>query len=73
MEDQNGNKIILDDSGITVESAKALNLKAATDVTIEGNNINIKANAAFKAEGASGAELSTSGSAVLKGSIVQIN
>ena len=73
MEDQNGNKITLNDSGIVIESAKALSLKAATDVTIEGTNINIKANAAFKAEGASTAEVSTSGSAVLKGSIVQIN
>jgi len=73
MEDQNGNRIILDNNGIVIESAKALNLKATTDITIEGNNINIKANAAFKAEGASGAEVSTSGSAVLKGSIVQIN
>jgi uncharacterized protein involved in type VI secretion and phage assembly len=37
LEDQNGNKIILDDSGIKIESAKDLTLKAAQDIKIEGN------------------------------------
>ncbi len=73
VEDQNGNKIVLDDNGITIESAKALNLKAKNDVVLEGNNVNIKAKMALKAEGSSSAEVSTSGNAVLKGSIVQIN
>jgi Rhs element Vgr protein len=73
LEDQNGNRIVMNGDGITVESAKALNLKAANDVTIEGANVNIKAQAAFKAEGASGAEVSSSGNAVIKGAMVQIN
>jgi Rhs element Vgr protein len=73
LEDEHGNKITMNADGITVESAKALNLKASTDVVIEGSNINIKAQAAFKAEGASQAEVSSSGNAVLKGAVVQIN
>ena len=71
--DQNGNKITLDDQGITIESAKALQVKAQQDASLEGANVNVKANMSFKAEGQAGAEMSTSASAVIKGSIVQIN
>ena len=73
MEDQNGNKITMDSNGITIESAKALELKASQDVKISGANVTAEANASFKATGNSGAEVSTSAIAVLKGSIVQIN
>lgn len=73
IEDENGNSILMEADGITIESAKDINIKATGDVNIEGININAKANAEFKAEGAAGAELSTSAIAVLKGSLVQIN
>lgn len=73
LEDQNGNKIVMNDSGISIESAKDLVVKASQNLSEEGNNVELKANASFKATGNSGAEVSTSGSAVLKGSIVQIN
>jgi hypothetical protein len=36
-------------------------------------NINLSAQAQLKAEGSAGAEMSTSGQAVVKGSIVMIN
>lgn len=73
IEDDNSNVITIDDSGITMESPKDINLKATGDVNIEGMNVNIVANAEFKAEGSAGAEVSTSAIAVLKGSLVQIN
>jgi uncharacterized protein involved in type VI secretion and phage assembly len=74
MEDENGNKFMLNADGITMESAKDLIVKASSgDITLEGTNINIKASAQFKAEGSGGAEVSTSGQAVLKGSLVAIN
>ena len=73
LEDENGNKVVMDSSGITLESAGDLIMKAGGDVKIEGINTEIAASASFKAEGGSGAEVSTSGQAVLKGSIVQIN
>lgn len=72
-EDENGNKVQMSSDGITLESAKDLILKASGDVTVEGVNVNISAQSQFKAEGNGGAELSTSGQAVVKGSIVQIN
>ena len=73
IEDENDNVITLDSSGIIIESAGNIELKAAGDVKIEGTNVEIKANASFKAEGSAGAELSTSAVAVISGSLVQIN
>jgi Rhs element Vgr protein len=81
LEDQNGNTLTLDDSGITLKSTKdiileatgKLTLKASQDASLEGLNVNVKANAQFKAEGSAGAEVSTSAIAILKGSLVQIN
>ncbi len=81
LEDQNGNTMTMNDSGISIKSPKditveatgKLTLTAKQDTSIEGLNVNAKANAQFKAEGSAGAEVSTSAIAVLKGSLVQIN
>lgn len=74
LEDENGNKIEMTSDGINIESAGDLNLKAPSgDITIEGTNITATANSQFKAEGSSGAEVSSSGQAVLKGAMVAIN
>lgn len=73
MEDESGNKVQMNSDGITLESAKDFILKASGDVQIEGMNMTLSAQSQFKAEGSGGAELSTSGQAVVKGSIVQIN
>ncbi|HCY41483.1 MAG TPA: Rhs element Vgr protein [Prolixibacteraceae bacterium] len=73
VEDKNGNKIVMDSSGIILESAKDLAIKATGDVKIEGLNITVSASAQFKGEGSAGAEISTSAVATLKGSMVQIN
>ncbi len=73
MEDQNGNILVLNDQGITMESQKKITIKAAQDVVIEGNNVNIKAKAQLKAEGTQGAEFSAKGNTVVKGALVQIN
>ena len=73
IEDENGNKVTLDGDGILLESASDVNIKASGDVNIEGTNVNLKAQAQFKAEGSSGAEVSSSASTVIKGSLVQIN
>jgi phage gp45-like len=59
--------------GISIESSKDLILKAAGDVTIDGVNIEQTATAQFKASGSAGIEVSSSATAVLKGSMVQIN
>ncbi len=78
--DQNGNTIKLEDSGITIESAKDLTLKAAKDITIEGVNIEVKAQTAFKAAGTASAEVSGASTTIkgsattaIQGGMVQIN
>ena len=78
--DQNGNSIVLDDSGITLDSAKDLVLKAAGDLRAEGKNVELKADTAAKVAGGSSAELTGSStkvngdsSTVIKGGTVNIN
>ena len=73
VEDENGNKVQLTSDGINMESPGDINIKASGDLNMEGVNINVKAQAQFKAEGSAGAEMSTSGQAVVKGSVVMIN
>lgn len=74
MEDQNGNKFILNSDGITIESAKDINIKtSAGDVKIEGVNVEAAAQAAFKSEGSASSEISSGGTTTVKGSLVQIN
>lgn len=73
IEDENSNVITIDSAGIKMESAGNIELIATGDVSIEGANVSIKANAQFKAEGSAGVEVSSSATAILNGSIVQIN
>jgi len=80
IDDQNKNRITLDDSGIKIESSKDLTLKAAKDVKIEGMNLTLKAQSAFKATGTASAEISAtsmsvkgSANTVIQGGMVQIN
>ena len=72
IKDDNNNSITLNSDGILAESGADFIIKAKGDVKVEGTNIELKANANFKAEGSAGAEVSTSAVAVLKGSLVQI-
>lgn len=71
--DKNKNMIEMTKDGIAITSYKDLKIKATGDITMEGVNITVSADAQLKAEGSAGAEVSTSASLVLKGSVVQIN
>jgi Rhs element Vgr protein len=71
--DQSSNKLVLESAGITIESTGDLILKATGDVKIQGANATMAADAQLQAKGSAGAEFSSGGSTVLKGSIVQIN
>lgn len=74
LQDQHGNKILMDKEGIAIESIKEINIKAATDMNAEsGTNTSLKAGAQLKAEGSAGAELSAGGNTTVKGAVVQIN
>jgi uncharacterized protein involved in type VI secretion and phage assembly len=79
--DSAGNKIKLTSSGVEISSASNLKisaggnieLKATGNLTLSGVNVELSAQASFKAKGNAGANLETSGIAVVKGSLVQIN
>jgi Rhs element Vgr protein len=72
--DQNQNKLTMNDQGITIESSKAIILKATTEFKIEASNsCTVKSSAELKMEGAAGVELSSSAVTKIKGSLVQIN
>ncbi len=73
LEDENGNKLVMSADGVTIESAADVVIQATGDVKVEGANVSSSASAQLKAEGSAGAELSSGGSTVVKGSMVQIN
>ena len=89
LEDQNKNKIAMTPSGILIDSAKAITLKAKTDIVLEagagikqtaqsnvemkGLNITANANASLTVKGNAKAELSAAGQTVVKGAMVMIN
>ncbi len=87
--DQNKNKIVMDNNGILIESAKDLTLKAKMNVlidagnslenkakgnvTIKGSKIEGAAQTELTMKGNAKAELSAAGQTVVKGAIVMIN
>jgi len=73
LEDEHQNRIEMNADGICIESQGEIKIGAAQDVTIEGKDVGVKAKAEFTAEGSVGAELTSAGTAKLKGSLVQIN
>jgi Rhs element Vgr protein len=74
LQDKNGNKILLDSKGITLESKKDIILKAQSNIKGTANaNLDFKATAQVKIAGSASAELSASGTTTVKGAMVQIN
>jgi len=72
--DQNGNTLSMTPDGIAIESAKALTLKAGTDMNLESTLAwGAKGGTDLKVEGIRSAELSSTATASLKGGMVQIN
>ncbi len=73
LEDEDSNIVTLDSYGIKLESQGDISLTAAGDVKIEGTNIELSANAEFKANGSAGSEVKSSAVTKVEGSLVQIN
>jgi hypothetical protein len=71
--DQNGNKIVMDSSGIQIESAKEIGITATTDFKSTGVNVTVEAQSGLTAKGGATAELSAGGSTTVKGGTVMIN
>lgn len=73
IKDENDNMILLSSDGITISSGKDLILKATGNISMEGVEIAGSASGSLKMEGSGSAELSSSGTATLKGSLVIVN
>jgi hypothetical protein len=74
LEDQHGNFVEMNSDGITIESSKALTLKAGTEVKLEsGTAFEVKGGTELKLEGSAGAEISSTATTKVSGSLVQIN
>ena len=80
IKDQNLNKILLNNngitiksnSGLTIETTSQLNIKSASKLTLDANEIEIKARANIKLAGTN-ISSTASGNAELKGTLVKIN
>ena len=62
-----------EESLLNIESGADLTIKATGDITIEGTNVEITANAEFKADGGAGASVTSSAITTIEGSLVNIN
>ena len=72
--DQNGNKIEMNQDGITIKSNMAITLKSGSEVKLESaSSLSLQGGADLKLSGTSGAELSSPAITTVKGSLVQIN
>jgi uncharacterized protein involved in type VI secretion and phage assembly len=74
IEDEHGNKIVLDSSGVTIESASDLNLKSGKDAKMNSSaNLELEAAAQLAVSASASLEVSASGTTTIKGALVQIN
>jgi Rhs element Vgr protein len=72
--DQNGNKIEMTEDGIKIESNKAIQLKAGTELKLEsGTAFSAKGGGELKLEGTSGVEITSAAITKVKGSLLQLN
>ena len=72
LEDENGNSIIMNSDGITIESGKDIIMTASGDIKAEAMNIEAVASIDFKAEAVT-ATIDGSATTTIKGGMVQIN
>ncbi|WP_337041989.1 type VI secretion system tip protein VgrG [Emticicia sp. 17c] len=73
LKDQNGNEIVMDDSGIKIKSIKDITIEASNSLTGKGNTVEVNGQSSLTAKGGSSAEFSSGGNTTLKGSMVMIN
>ena len=73
IKDANGNKIIMDSNGITIESAKNLVLKAGKSISLSAPKVSMKADATMSVEGSGSTSVKSGGVTEIKGAIVKIN
>lgn len=73
VQDANGNKMVIDNNGISIESATDLTIKAGSSISISAPDISIKADGSLSAEASGSTSVSSDGITEIKGSMVKIN
>jgi len=73
LEDMTGNKIEMKPDGIKIQSAAKLELLAGTQLVIGGASFSVSADGNVEITGNGSAKLSSSGTTIIQGSLVQIN
>jgi Rhs element Vgr protein len=73
VQDSDGNKMVIDHSGISIEAAMDLSIKAGSSVSISAPQVSIKADGTLSAEGSGSTSISSNGITEIKGSLVKIN
>jgi uncharacterized protein involved in type VI secretion and phage assembly len=73
VKDGNGNKMVLEQSGVTIESATDLTIKAGTSISISAPQLSVKADGTLSIEGTGSTSIESSGMTEIKGSLVKIN
>ncbi len=89
LKDIAGSSLVMDDSGVRIDSSKniklsakgdveisaigSLRFKANSDVKVDGTNIQLSAKTGLTAKGNASAEISASGQTTVKGAMVMIN
>lgn len=73
LSDCHGNTISMNENGIEINSNQAIIMNASKDIKASGTSVNIQAALSASVTGQAGAELSSSGTTVVKGSLIQIN
>jgi Rhs element Vgr protein len=73
VKDGNGNKIVIDQSGVSIESATDLSIKAGSSISISAPQLTLKADGTMSLEGTGSTSLNSSGITEIKGSLVKIN
>lgn len=73
IEDEHQNRIVMDATGISLQSAAKIELKAGQGLVLEASNLELKAQAKLALEGGGTTEMKSGGTLTIKGSLVQIN
>ena len=73
VEDANGNKMVFEQSGVSIESATDLTIKAGTSISISAPQLSLKADGTLSIEGTGSTSVGSSGVTEVKGSLVKIN
>lgn len=73
MEDQNGNSITMNDKGIVIDSASAIEIKAAKDLKLTGLTASMSGDSSMEIKSSGTGKLESSATLTIKGAMVNIN